>query len=198
MAASSRGDRPQASRATSLGMQKFVKGDVAGSLAEFDRALQLDSSMRPYLWQRGLSLYYLKEFEEGAKQFRDDVAVNPNDTEESIWCYLCEAQLYGPEEARKRFLKVGVDSRPVLRAAQEVFQTGRGVEKLEEMARADPNGHQGFYANLYIALFHESEKDADEAQRAMIRAVKTVYGTKSGDYMAKLAAVHCQIRGWTL
>lgn len=25
------------------------------------------------------------------------------------------------------------------------------------MARADPNGGQGFYANLYIALFHESE-----------------------------------------
>lgn len=41
--------------------------------------------MRPYLWQRGLSLYYVGQYEEGAKQFRDDVAVNPNDTEESIW-----------------------------------------------------------------------------------------------------------------
>lgn len=48
----------------------------------------------------------LRRFEEGAEQFRIDVAQNPNDTEESIWCFLCEAQLYGVEEARKRFLEV--------------------------------------------------------------------------------------------
>ena len=40
-------------------------------------------------------------------QFRDDVAVNPNDTEESIWAFLCEAQLLGAEAARQQFLQVG-------------------------------------------------------------------------------------------
>lgn len=50
------------------------------------------------------------KFEEGAEQFRIDVAANPNDTEESIWCFLCEAQLYGTEEARKRFLEAGSPS----------------------------------------------------------------------------------------
>jgi len=44
-------------------------------------------------------------FEEGAEQFRLDVAANPNDTEESIWCFLCEAQLYGIKETRKQFLE---------------------------------------------------------------------------------------------
>ena len=39
--------------------------------------------------QRGLSLYYVGQYEEGARQFRDDVAVNPSDTEESIWCVKC-------------------------------------------------------------------------------------------------------------
>ena len=29
----------------------------------------------------GLSLYYADRFDEGAQQFRKDVAVNPNDTE---------------------------------------------------------------------------------------------------------------------
>lgn len=48
----------------------------------------------------------LARFEEGAEQFRVDVAQNPNDTEESIWCFLCEAQLYGVDEARRRFLEV--------------------------------------------------------------------------------------------
>jgi hypothetical protein len=37
---------------------------------------------------------------------RDDVAVNPNDTEESIWAFLCEAQMQGPEAARDIMLKV--------------------------------------------------------------------------------------------
>jgi hypothetical protein len=37
---------------------------------------------------------------------RDDVAVNPNDTEESIWAFLSEAQMQGPEAARDNMLKV--------------------------------------------------------------------------------------------
>ena len=52
------------------------------SVADFDTALAASPSMRPYLWQRGLSLYYLGRFKEAAQQFRDDVAVNPADTEE--------------------------------------------------------------------------------------------------------------------
>ncbi|TVU20978.1 hypothetical protein EJB05_30586, partial [Eragrostis curvula] len=71
------------------------EGDVAGSLADFDKAIEMDPQQKQYLWQRGLSLYYLDRFEEGAEQFRLVVAANPNDTEESIWCFLCEAQLYG-------------------------------------------------------------------------------------------------------
>lgn len=53
-----------------------------------------------------LTLIYLDRFDEGAEQFRIDVAQNPSDTEESIWCFLCEAQLNGADEARKQFLEV--------------------------------------------------------------------------------------------
>lgn len=49
---------------------------------------------------------FIYRLEEGAEQFRIDVAQNPNDTEESIWCFLCEARLYGADEARRRFLEV--------------------------------------------------------------------------------------------
>ena len=40
------------------GMRSFRKSDVAGSIKAFDEALRLDPAIRPYLWQRGLSLYY--------------------------------------------------------------------------------------------------------------------------------------------
>jgi hypothetical protein len=46
------------------------QNDVEGSLADFDRALAASPQLNPYLWQRGLSLYYLQQYTAGAKQFR--------------------------------------------------------------------------------------------------------------------------------
>ena len=45
-----------------------VQNDVEGSVADFDAAMAARPAMRPYLWQRGLSLYYLGQFTEGAQQ----------------------------------------------------------------------------------------------------------------------------------
>ncbi|EMS68134.1 hypothetical protein TRIUR3_26333 [Triticum urartu] len=98
------------------------------------------------LWQRGLSLYYLDRFEEAAEQFRLDVAANPNDTEESIWCFLCEAQLYG----------VGLDRRPVMREAYALFKDGGDPEKLASNFSTSPGGEL-FYASLYAGLYYESQ-----------------------------------------
>ncbi|KAH7655069.1 TPR-like protein [Dioscorea alata] len=160
----------EASLAVRRGMQLFRQGDVSGSLVEFDKAIELDPRQKSYLWQRGLSLYYLNRFEEGAEQFRLDVAQNPNDTEESIWCFLCEAQLYGVEEARKRFLEVGQDSRPVMREGYNLFKDG-GDPELNDM---------------------------DAAKHHIITACQSPYGSRSDDYMASLAKVHCLCRNWDL
>lgn len=101
------------------------QGDVEGSVRYFDEALAADPALRPYLWQRGLSLYYLGSpenpdlWQEGAAQFRDDVAVNPSDTEESIWAFMCEARLFGPVKARSQMLevrRVELDATNALRA----------------------------------------------------------------------------------
>ncbi|XP_020966726.1 uncharacterized protein LOC107619130 isoform X1 [Arachis ipaensis] len=138
------------------GMSLFRQGDVSGSLVEFDRAIELDPRQKAYLWQRGLSLYYLDRFEEGAEQFRLDVAQNPNDTEESIWCFLCEAQLYGVDEARKRYLEVGRDPRPVMREAYNMFKDGGDPEKLVA-AFSSGRTNEFFYASLYAGLYYESQ-----------------------------------------
>lgn len=69
------------------------------------RAMETRPSVKPYLWQRGLSLYYARRFADAAEQFRADVAVNPNDTEEAIWAYLAEAQLLGAAQARQQLLQ---------------------------------------------------------------------------------------------
>ena len=120
-------------------MDLFRAGDVAGSIARFDDARDAQPSLDPYLWQRGLSLYYAKRYADGAAQFRRDVAVNPNDTEESIWAFLCEAQMpgLGFDAAQRNFLKVGRDSRAVMRAAYELF-AGRATQA--DLATAGAEG----------------------------------------------------------
>ncbi|KAG6517415.1 hypothetical protein ZIOFF_020805 [Zingiber officinale] len=196
------------------GMQLFREGDVGGSLVEFDRAIELDPRQKAYLWQRGLSLYYANRFEEGAEQFRLDVAANPNDTEESIWCFLCEAQLYGPEEARKSFLEaslkfhcidsilsdiflqVGRDPRPVMREAYDMFKDGGDPEKFSKNFISGSD-NEYFYASLYAGLYYESQNDTDSARRHIVAACQSTYGSRSNDYMAALAKVHCSCRGWS-
>ncbi|XP_047976802.1 uncharacterized protein LOC125219008 [Salvia hispanica] len=191
------GSAREAVTAVRRGMLLFRQGDVQGSVVEFDKAIDLDPRQKAYLWQRGLSLYYLDRFEEGAEQFRLDVAQNPNDTEESIWCFLCEAQLYGVDEARKRFLEVGIDPRPVMREAYRMFKDGGDPEKL---VAAFSSGRESeyFYASLYAGLYYESEKKSDEAKHHLVAACKSCYGSRSDDYMASLAKVHCACRNWAL
>lgn len=153
------------------------------------------------MWQRGLSLYYVGRYREAAEQFRVDVAVNPNDTEEAVWAYLAEARdpAVGPERARETFLKVGVDPRPVMRTVHDVFKHNGDPDTILKAAEGDKNpkgGHDRFYALLYHALYHESEGHEALAKKSMLEAVRTDYGAHSGDYMSALAKVHCLRRGW--
>ena len=67
------------------GMALFSANKVEESIDIFDSVIAAQPSAKPYLWQRGLSLYYADRFRDGAEQFKTDVAVNPNDTEEAIW-----------------------------------------------------------------------------------------------------------------
>jgi len=171
---------------------------VEESLQDFDAALKISPEMRPYLWQRGLSMYYVSSYEEGAKQFRDDVAVNPSDTEEAIWAFLCEAQLMGAERARSQFLQVGRDSRPVMRAAYECFRSGTSPDAILAAAAAgmQTGGHDAFYSQLYVGLWYEAHNQPEEACKAILSAIATPYARLSGDYMASLGKVHAVRRGW--
>ena len=180
------------------GMRHFLDGEVEESVDDFDSALQLDASYKPRLWQRGLSLYYTESYAEAAEQFRCDVQYNPNDTEEALWTYLSEAQSVGPEDARKMFLEVGTDPRPLLRTVYDVYRSEetKNPDEILEVARRTNSPHDEFYANLYVALWYESVGKESMAKEFMLAAVDTVYALKSGDYMCGLAEVHCKVRNW--
>ena len=179
---------------TRRGMAKFVQNDVEGSVEDFDLVMLADPARTPYLWQRGLSLYYAERFEDGAKQFRRDVAVNPNDTEEAIWAFLCEAQTVGIDKAREQILRVDRDPRSVMRNAYALFKGSGSVDQLREAGNTSASDL--FYSRLYIGLWHEANGDAERAKQEILDAVDTPYAKRSGDYMAGLALVHAKRRGW--
>jgi tetratricopeptide (TPR) repeat protein len=190
----------QARKRVQEGMRTFLDGNVEASVAKFDQALALDPSYKPKLWQRGLSLYYTKQYAEAAEQFRCDVAYNPNDTEEALWTFLSESQLVGPQKARKDFLLVGKDPRPLLRTVYDVYRNAETTspDEILQVARTSYSAHDEFYSNLYAALWYESMGKGfeDDAKRLMLQSLDTRYALQSGDYMCGLAEVHCKVRKW--
>eukprot|EP00979_Chaetoceros_neogracilis_P004239 scaffold746_cov293-Chaetoceros_neogracile.AAC.27 len=184
------------------GMAAFARGDVDKSIEIYDDMILNEPRRKPYLWQRGLSLYYAKRYQDGAEQFATDVAVNPNDTEEQIWHLLCLAQLEGGslEKARTMKLTVGRDRRPVMQAVQTLFLSGgeENEKRLVEIANTGDLGSR-FYGKLYLSLYYESLGDAAEAEKWMIQAVGTDYAKGSGirDPMVELAKVAIKKRGWS-
>lgn len=180
-------------KALEEGMAHFRVGQVTESIKDFDSILEINPALSPYLWQRGLSLYYADRFEDGAQQFRKDVAVNPNDTEESIWAFLCEARFLGFAEARKRMLKVERDSRPYMRVAYSLFRGDASQADLARLSKVDERNY--FYSNLYLGLYNEAQGEESLARTYIQSAAKSQWG-RSGDYMHALAVVHMKERGW--
>jgi hypothetical protein len=67
------------------GMEAFRGGRLSESIQLFDQAAAAQPSLQPFLWQRGISLYYADQFEAASRQFQTDVTVNPLDVEEIVW-----------------------------------------------------------------------------------------------------------------
>lgn len=178
------------------GMSQFKLGNIVDSIQDFDRAEALDPQITPYLWQRGLSYYYANRFAEGIRQFEIDLSVNAQDVEETVWRYLCMAQLQDAETAQKALLCVRNDRRRIMRFIYELF--AGNLTPAQVLAKGSQEGNSGeFYSLLYVALYYEAVQNMEQAQIYMgkaVQAVQTQYS--SGDYMAHLAIVHQRLRGW--
>lgn len=187
----------------SRGMQKFKEGDIQGSIDLFDAVDRSapDGSLRPYLWQRGISYYYADQFQEGSDQFRLDVKVNPLDVEEIVWDIACQCRIdpdVFPPPTMLSLPKGKKDRRKIMGTVYSLF---RGEAMEQDLAVA---GHSGsatdeFYSLFYLGLYSEARGNMGKAESYMKTAVASSYATGfgSGDYMTYCARVHCKLRGWT-
>lgn len=174
------------------GMVKFQLAKIDESIDDFDTAEKLDSRLKSYLWQRGLSYYYADRFDEGAQQFEIDLTVNSQDVEETVWRYLCMARLVGVTEARHQLLTVKNDPRRIMRSIYDLFAGNCTADDVLNVGQAE--GVKGlFYSYLYLGLYYEAENNGDLAQEYIVKAADKY---KLDDYMWYLAQVHKKLRGW--
>jgi len=172
-------------------VDEFAEGRFAQSAATFDEAAKMIPQEAPYLWQRGIALYYAGRYTDCRRQFESHRTVNPDDVENAAWHFLCVAREQGADKARGALLPVGPDPRAPMR---EVYQMFRGAMTAEDvMKAAGDRASAQFYAHLYIGLYSEALARKDLALKHIKEAASDRYAPVGG-YMHMVAVVHLKSR----
>jgi len=178
------------------GMQSFREGDPMKSVKLFDSAIESNPAIYPYLWQRGLSLYYAGNYVACEQQFNLDLRVNPNDMEEVLWKSLCRKRIAPPDSKALILEDINrlSDRRPVMNKIYSVYKGTTSAQSL--LAEIGPNAKDDeyFYCRLYMGLYFEALGDTENSLQCIVDAVNSPYGASANDYMVSLAKVHLKLR----
>lgn len=170
-------------------VDEFVAGRFAQSAATFDEAAKMIPQEAPYLWQRGIALYYAGRYTDCRRQFESHRTVNPDDVENAAWHFLCVAREQTPDKARAALLPVGPDARVPMR---EVYQMFRGTLMPDDVLKAGGSSPSGqFYAHLYVGLYSEAIGRKDLALKHIKEAASDRFAPVGG-YMHMVARVHAR------
>jgi lipoprotein NlpI len=176
------------------GAEHFKMAHIQQSLDDFDRAIQLDPSLAPYHWQRGISLYYAGRYDDGRKQFELHQTVNGNDVENAAWRYLCMARAGTVALARAAILPIQNDSRIPMMQIYALYKGKATADDVLASARFGSHTTEAlserlFYAHLYIGLYDEAAGDSKGARDHLVVANRYTID----HYMGDVARVHLQL-----
>lgn len=174
----------------------FFAGKARESAEQFDKLAQLRPAQMPYLWQRGLALYYADRFKDGRQQFEEHQKVNSNDVENAAWHFICVAKAENIETARKALIPIAGDSRVPMKEVHDLLagkSTVEAVLKAAEAGEGDDLRNHRCYAHLYLGLYFEALGDAAKAKEHMTKAAVDF---KMDHYMGQTAQAHLKVRGW--
>lgn len=176
------------------------RGDIDAAVVGFDRAVETSPARMPYLWQRGIALYFAGRLDDAAEQFRQHRVVNPNDVENAAWHFLCVAKSKSPEIAKEMLLPAPGDRREPMDEVLDMLATGNkaGVqERMDEVAKLAPGSRAAedakFYGEFYLGLYADANGDFAGAKRHMNSAAEDAPPHYMGDvarvYARQLAGV---------
>ncbi|HTD68660.1 MAG TPA: tetratricopeptide repeat protein [Candidatus Limnocylindria bacterium] len=168
----------------------FKAGNFKESVADFDRVIELSPDRAPHHWQRGISLYYARQFSDGRKQFELHQTVNSSDVENAVWHFLCAAREQGVTNARASMIKVGPDGRVPMQEIYALYADTGNVDAVTSAAASSRSRDALFYANLYLGLYFEAVGNAAKARQHIAKAAVDPGATH---YMGDVARVHWKL-----
>lgn len=169
----------------------LLAGRVDEAVKAFDAVVAARPAQAPYLWQRGIALFYAGRYKDCRLQFESHRQVNPDDVENAAWHFLCAAHDTSFAAARKALLPVGPDLRSPMR---EVYEMLRGTLTPEDVLDAGKSSRSGrFYGALYVALFYDAQGDRARARSYMDTAAREEF-SRTGGYMHAVAVLHARTR----
>jgi lipoprotein NlpI len=165
----------------------LLAGRVNEAVTGFDAAIAAEPRQAPYLWQRGIALYYAGRYKDCRLQFESHRLVNPDDVENAAWHFLCAAHETSFAAARRALLPVGPDRRSPMREVYEMF---RGTLTPADVLQAGAESVSGrFYGALYVGLFYDAQGDRARAREQMEVAARDEFA-RAGGYMHRVAVLH--------
>ncbi len=167
-------------------------GKVKMSTRLFNRFVKAEPDEMPYLWQRGISLYFTGDYEEGAKQFESHREVNPNDVENAAWHFLCVAKAKSPAEARRLVLPAPGDPRAPMEEVLAMLSDG-DTEAVTARIQSFPDGSDArhsaaFYGDFYLGLYADALGEKEKATKHLKRSAKDA----PRNYMGDVARVYAK------
>ncbi|MDA9857203.1 tetratricopeptide repeat protein [Rubripirellula sp.] len=160
-------------------------GESKRAVAQFDAFLKDEPQQLPYLWQRGIALYFTSDFAEGVKQFEVHRGVNPNDVENAAWHFLCVARAKSFDKAKGMVLPAPGDPRLPMKEVLQMLNTGDTqavIDRIEKETAGTPQRSQAeFYGYFYLGLYEDAQGDREEALRWMRKSAKDAPRNYMGD-----------------
>ena len=176
----------------------FFQGQFDKALADYEQMVKLDETEAPGHWRRGIADFYAGKFKAASDQFELYHSFDDVDRENGIWRYLSQVKAFGRDKAREGLLKYKKDDREPFPDVYQLFAgklTAEEILKKIRTAEVDETEREKrlFYAELYIGLNFDVEKDPKQALEHLRAATATQWPRKAGygpNYMWHVGRLH--------
>ena len=176
----------------------FFLGEFDKALADYEQMVTLDQAQAPGHWRRGIADFYAGKFKAASDQFELYHSFDDVDRENGIWRYLSQVKAYGRDKAREGLLKYKKDDREPFPDVYQLFagkMTPDEILKKIREAKIDDEEREKrvFYAELYIGLNYDVEKEPRQALEHLKAATATKWPREAGygpNYMWHVGRLH--------
>ena len=175
------------------GSLHFRQGRFEEAIKDWDEVIRLNPERGPYHWQRGIGYYYAGRHEDGRKQFVSHQRVNPNDVENAVFHFICNARAHGLERARPELIPIKGDSRVPMAEIHQLFSGKLDADAVLAAARkgsSESRRAPEFYAHYYLGLYFEVTGDPARTREHIFAAEKLA---DTAGYMGDCARVHASL-----